>query len=436
MALAGTSLAGATLFLWPPAAAFVKTGELLSTDQRDFRLFDNLADASAHDEITPDTQFPGAYGASRAVWKAFVEWGSGPHGTGTGDPTQPNLGDGGANFDPAWAGRASGVGGVNDNIVSALASCGGGTLAFLESPVGDGWRLRVCDDFVWSDGPGPAAPGEIDLQAILTHEFGHALGLAHSTVPGATMASSSLGPLENVRSIEPDDIAGVQCIYGIAAPAKPRIDSVLVGAGMLTLVGVNFAATANEVWFTRAAPSDPASDPLVRVLGVVSTLGGTRIDLAVPAGAGAGDVLVKLPGSTNGATLSNAFPTDLGQFPAASSVFRNGSGMNRACLMSLSPPVLGTSWQLQVDVSVHPGATLTAVIVYSAPDSGTFLPAGEVLVDLASPRLARSLRPPGLLHIFDLPADSRLIGLHSSTQALIVGGGAELCNAEDQVLGL
>jgi hypothetical protein len=32
-----------------------------------------------------------------------------------------------------------------------------------------------------------ADPGEVDLETAVLHEFGHTLGLGHSTVPGAIM---------------------------------------------------------------------------------------------------------------------------------------------------------------------------------------------------------------------------------------------------------
>jgi hypothetical protein len=52
-----------------------------------------------------------------------------------------------------------------------------------------------------------------DLQAVLTHEVGHFLGLDHSTFDNATMQanydSSSLG----ARTLSSDDIAGVCSIY-------------------------------------------------------------------------------------------------------------------------------------------------------------------------------------------------------------------------------
>jgi len=51
----------------------------------------------------------------------------------------------------------------------------------------------------------------IDLITVAGHEFGHALGLAHSNVTGALMYAYYGGPH---RQLESDDIAGIQGLYG------------------------------------------------------------------------------------------------------------------------------------------------------------------------------------------------------------------------------
>ncbi len=51
----------------------------------------------------------------------------------------------------------------------------------------------------------------IDLVTVAGHEFGHALGLAHSQVNGALMYAYYGGPH---RKVEADDIAGIQALYG------------------------------------------------------------------------------------------------------------------------------------------------------------------------------------------------------------------------------
>ena len=61
------------------------------------------------------------------------------------------------------------------------------------------------------------------IEDIATHEFGHALGLGHSPAPGATMYPSTSSCNMNNRSLDADDIAGVEALYPppSARPSAP-----------------------------------------------------------------------------------------------------------------------------------------------------------------------------------------------------------------------
>jgi glucose/arabinose dehydrogenase len=122
----------------------------------------------------------------------------------------------------------------------------------------------------------------------------------------------------------------------------------------------------------------------------------------------------------------------------ASAALRNGSGANSTCYASRSLPILGNLWRGEVDVSAHPGARLTFLLGHAAPASGTFLRPGELLVDSSSAEIFAVVQSStGTIDVFDgpIPCDSALAGLTAYTQAMILGGGAEFCNALDLTVG-
>lgn len=299
-------LAG-SLVLPTESLGFTTIGGSLSTAQRDFRIFNNFGDTTANNNTTPHASFPGYDGAEMAIWKACLEWCSRLHGDGTGDPAQStSLGSGGANFDVSFQGNANGVGGSNNNIHSEISGNGGGVIAFMEGPISDGWRIRYYQSITFDDGPGTSVVG-YDLQGIATHEYGHALGLGHTNAPGATMRGSAPSPFVSGRTINGDDIAGVQFIYGVASGTKPIISSIEVNAGQLTLHGSNFSSSGNDVWFTQLGQGGNGTP--VKVNNVNSSGGGTQIVVTIPLSAGPGDVLVQKDGSGH-SSLSNAWPVD------------------------------------------------------------------------------------------------------------------------------
>ena len=67
---------------------------------------------------------------------------------------------------------------------------------------------------------GNSVTNGFDFFSVVLHEFGHALGLGHSTNPNAVMFPS-IGAGTSNRTLHADDIAGITVLYGTAAIPEP-----------------------------------------------------------------------------------------------------------------------------------------------------------------------------------------------------------------------
>lgn len=105
-----------------------------------------------------------------------------------------------------------------------------GTLAHAFYPPPNGGAIagdtHLDDAETWSVN---LPPSGTDLVSVLAHEFGHALGLAHSTVNGALMYPYYSGPHRYLHS---DDVGGIQELYGTGAQWHEWEDlrGVIIGA--------------------------------------------------------------------------------------------------------------------------------------------------------------------------------------------------------------
>jgi hypothetical protein len=84
----------------------------------------------------------------------------------------------------------------------------------------------------------PAPPGQssVDLQSVITHEFGHAYGLDHTSVANATMIPFIIGDTRQ-RTLELDDQAGNSTIYPESAARGLSPGAIDFGATTGTVSG-------------------------------------------------------------------------------------------------------------------------------------------------------------------------------------------------------
>jgi hypothetical protein len=113
---------------------------------------------------------------------------------------------------------------------------------------------------------------------------------------------------------------------------------------------------------------------------------------------------------------------------------RNGSQVNEVCFASACTPRAGAQWQVLVDVSAHPRARASLVLVSERALGGRATPFGELLIDVVSrePLFTSLVRTSGTSDVHALTIPVEWLGRTVSLQALILEqeGGA-LTNAVD-----
>jgi len=117
--------------------------------------------------------------------------------------------------------------------------------------------LHFDDDEHWVD----SDRQNVDLETVAAHEIGHTLGLAHSDDPNALMYPSYSGPH---RSLEQDDISGVQEIYGASSLPEPPPATPAPGANPPSANGPDSERDGlsddEEVLVTGTDKNNPDSD--------------------------------------------------------------------------------------------------------------------------------------------------------------------------------
>ncbi len=309
-------IAASGLTITENAESYSTLGHKLGIGQRDIRVHNNFDDNASNNNTTEHANWPGYTGADLAMWKAAAEWNSDSFGDGSGDGTQGNVGDGGANFSAIWNGNASGFT-TGENIVHAPNISGGGAIAWMFGGA-NGWSIEFIDnDFNFADGPDGIGGSQMDIQGVGCHEYGHSLGLGHSSTGSATMYYATSNGVTGTRSIAADDKNGVQAIYGVQDSGMPYIDNItgsLSAGGTAVVVGGNFDASGdrNRLWFNSdVLDAGSGGGAVYKLVNLTSSGGGTQISFTVPSsGIEAGGIHVKTDGG--GESLSEGHPFDYG----------------------------------------------------------------------------------------------------------------------------
>jgi hypothetical protein len=119
----------------------------------------------------------------------------------------------------AYAGPSSQTTNTNDQINLVLfRNASNGSAIATTYWWSSGSRIIDADIVFWDGGftffaGTSGCTGGFYIEDIAAHEFGHALGLGHSTVSGATMYPSVSSCNTGNRTLDPDDISGVRSLY-------------------------------------------------------------------------------------------------------------------------------------------------------------------------------------------------------------------------------
>ena len=212
----------------------------------------------------------------------------------------------------------------------------------------------------------------------------------------------------------------------------PALFHVLPSAPCGTPIGtISYASPLGRIWFLHRPGHTPGSIDLV-----LDVLGDPENRVLVQGSAPGG---CQPPGGV-ALTLAAHGTAMVGGPRRAVSELLLGRGINRTCLTAVTPPKLGTSWVVELDVNAHPNASLMVLFGTDCVlDPGLMTPYGELLVDpLGRHRISFSRPVYSLEKEFigmDIPRDPALMGRESYVQAVIVGGKTELSNGLHLVIG-
>jgi hypothetical protein len=142
-----------------------------------------------------------------------------------------------ASISLAYMGRSSQTTTGNDGLnLMVFRNASNGSAIATTYWWSSGSRIIDADIVFWDAGfrffsGSTGCSGGFYIEDIAAHEFGHALGLGHSTITGATMYPSVSSCSAGNRTLDADDIAGVQFLYPPTAGTPRQVQGVRISAG-------------------------------------------------------------------------------------------------------------------------------------------------------------------------------------------------------------
>jgi hypothetical protein len=92
---------------------------------------------------------------------------------------------------------------------------------------------------------------QVSMQRTATHEWGHAIGLAHSNVEGTLMSGPPDSEYNSLTRVQKDDVRGCRCLYGAAAGNPAGYSCSLPARIDFGLVPINGASAPRTMTLTN-----------------------------------------------------------------------------------------------------------------------------------------------------------------------------------------
>jgi len=156
-----------------------------------------------------------------------------------------------------------------------------------------------------------------DLESVAIHELGHALGMSHSAITSADMYAYYTGVNQWA---DPDDVAGMQSIYG-ARPDDPFVNtrgfagfaaapdiSSRIWYGQFVIPGLDIASYATADVFRVTAPATTTSTLTVTMQSTGLSEVSPRVQVYVANGTGYRSIGLQQAPTSFGATVSVTIP--------------------------------------------------------------------------------------------------------------------------------
>jgi serine protease len=239
-----------------------------------------------------------------------------------------------ANILPYYMGRTSGstaaMNGKNEMFFRNASKDAAAATTYWWSDSNN--RLIDSDIVIWDAtytfvSSGAGCSGAIFVQDVMTHEFGHALGIAHSSVSSATMYPVIQYCSNAMRSLDADDIAGIEKLYPAGAAAVNTAPVVSISAPSSGAAFVDGA----PISFSGAASDNEDGDLGTTIVWLSSRDGqiGTGTAFARVLSAGSHTVTARVTdskGMVTQAERSVVVETAVVEQPAASGITLSGRG--------------------------------------------------------------------------------------------------------------